>query len=283
MKSQQTKIITAITLILGSAGANAAIVTVTGEFYGFTMGAFGSADATFNNQLSVNGQSIDVCGGDPACANAIARPESISTGLTGNTVSFGYDLNRFPDARMNVFSFVGNAANVEGVGPENPFKLGTFTFTNGMFYPLAFLNYRLTTRSSDAALDNQVFDGRIRFDTNQATVFPRDPQIEADYFTVQDVTGNTLTALGSARVYDYAICPSGDPSAPDCNTGSIDVFGHINSLHLDKFENATGGAFLNSSTTSTLAPATVPVPSAAFLFASGLLSLWGARKNLKLA
>jgi hypothetical protein len=280
MKPQQIKIIAAFALTVNAASVNAALVTVTAEFNQLTMGAFASAAATFNNQLSVNGQSIDVCGGDPLCTNAINNPSSISASLTGNSVTFGYDQNLFPDARMNQFSFVGNTSDVAGAGPQNQFNLGTFTFTNGMFYPLVYLNLTLTTHSSDTALNNQVFNGRIRLESNQSLTFPRDPLVEADYFTVQDLAGNTLTSLGSGRVYDYNICPAGDPSAPDCNTGSVDLIGHINSLHLDGLANATGGAFLNSSTTSELAPVTVPVPPAAFLFGSGILGLWGARKKL---
>lgn len=278
MKRHQ--IIPAIVILLGSASANAALVTVTADFTKFTMGAFSSAEAAFNNQLSVNGQAIDVCGKDPACDHAINNPSSISTSLTGNAVTFGYDQYLFPDARMNIFSFAGNTADVIGVGEDNRFKLGKFTFTNGMFYPLAFLDFTLTTHSANASLDHLTFNGRIRLDTNQALIFPRDPRIEADYFTVQDSGGNTMTALGSARVYDYAICPANDPSAPDCNTGSANLMGHINSLHLDSLANATDGAFLNSSTTASLAPATVPVPSAAFLFSSGLLGLWSKRKTV---
>ncbi len=285
MKPHQVKIIAAFALTASAASVNAALVTVTAEFNQFTMGAFASAAATFNNQLSVNGQSIDVCGGDPLCANAINNPGSISTSLTGNSVTFGYDQTLFPDALMNEFSFVGNTSDVAGVGLQNQFNLGTFTFTNGMFYPLVFLDFTLTTHSSDAVLDNQVFSGRIRLDSNQALTFPRDPQVEADYFTIQDLAGNTFAALGSARVYDYNFCLAGDSSAPNCNTGSVDVVGHINSLHLDGFANATGGAFLNSSTTSTLNPASVPAPPTAFLIGSGLLGLWGARKkfNFKFA
>jgi hypothetical protein len=182
---------------------------------------------------------------------------------------------------MNQFSFAGNTSDVAGVGPQTQFNLGTFTFTNGMFYPLVYLNLTLTTHSSDTALNNKVFNGRIRLETNQSLTFTRDPQVEADYFTVQDFGGSTITSLGSARIYDYDICPAGNPSAPNCNTGSVDLIGHINSLHLDGLANATGGAFLNSSTTSELAPATVPEPPAAFLFGSGLLGLWSARKKLR--
>ncbi len=276
MTPQPIKIIAAIGLVIGSSGINAAPVTVTAEFSTLTMGGFYSGEHTFANQLLVNGNSINVCGGDPACANAMSNPASVAVNLTGSSIDFGYD-NGF---RQNTFSFANHESNVTGTGVENPFTLGTFTFTNGGFYPQAFFDFTLTTHSTDAAFDNHTFAGRIRLDTNSTGAHPGSSSVqkraEADYFVVMDMGGNPITSLGSARVYDYNICPTG-VSAPDCNTGSVDLIGHINSLHLDGLANATGGAFLDSSTTSQLA--SVPVPTAVWLFGSGLLGLLGMRKS----
>jgi hypothetical protein len=58
MKPQQIKIVAAFVLAFNAASVNAALVTVTAEFNQLTMGAFASAAATFNNQLSENEQSI---------------------------------------------------------------------------------------------------------------------------------------------------------------------------------------------------------------------------------
>lgn len=268
-------ILATLALTTATAGSYASSVTVTANFTQFTMGGFASAAATFNNQLSVNGTPIDVCGGDPTCADAINNPSSITVALSGNSVSFGYDPNRFPTARMNEFSFSGSPMEVAGLGPENSFKLGSITYTNGMFYSLAFLDFTLTTHSNDAALDNHMFNGRIRLDTNQSLTFPADPMVEADYFTVGQPGGGTFTTMGSVRVYDYGYCPDG--IGPNCNTGSVDLIGHINSLDLDKFANPAGGAFLNASTTSTLTPA--PIPPAGILLGSSLFGLSRIRKS----
>ncbi|WGS85423.1 hypothetical protein [Methylomonas sp. UP202] len=268
-------ILATLALTTATAGSYASSVTVTANFTQFTMGGFASAAATFNNQLSVNGTPIDVCGGDPTCASAINNPSSITVALSGNSVSFGYDQNRFPTARMNEFSFSGSPMEVAGLGPENSFKLGSITYTNGMFYSLAFLDFTLTTHSNDAALDNHMFNGRIRLDTNQSLTFPADPMVEADYFTVGQPGGGTFTTMGSVRVYDYGYCPDG--IGPNCNTGSVDLIGHINSLDLDKFANPAGGAFLNASITSTLTP--VPIPPAGILLGSSLFGLSRIRKS----
>lgn len=275
MKPQQISIVAAIGFAIGSAGANAALVTVTAEFSKLTMGGFYSGENTFGHQLFVNGKSIDVCGGDPLCAGAMGNPSSVTVNLTGNAVNFGYD----DGFRQNAFAFIRNPTDAAGTGRENSFTLGKFVFTNGGFYPLVFLDFTLTTHSTNTILNNQTFTGRIRLDSNSTTAgywsSDNEKLAEADYFTVQDVGGNTLTDLGSARVFDYNVCPA-SITAPDCNTGSVDLIGHINSLHLDGFANPSGGAFLNSSTTSTLA--SVPVPSALILFGSGLLGLLGMRK-----
>jgi hypothetical protein len=267
-KPQQ--MIAAFALTVAVVSANAASVTTTGSFTQLTMGGFASGGSTFANGLRVNGQAIDVCGTDSTCASAISNPTSITTTLSGSSVAFGYN-NTF---RPNAFSFTSNTADVAGVGASNQFTLGTFTFTNGGFYPLVFFDFTLTTQSSDAALNNQTFSGRIRLDSNSTQTDPG-PGIplatvlaEADYFTVQSSAGSTLTSMGSARVYDYNFCPAGDLSAPACNIGSVDLIGHINSLHLDSFANPTGGAFINSSTTSALAP--VPEPETYALMLAGL-------------
>ncbi|MBD9356568.1 hypothetical protein [Methylomonas albis] len=102
-----------------------------------------------------------------------------------------------------------------------------------------------------------------------------DPMVEADYFTVGHPGGDTFTTMGSVRIYDYGYCPFG--IGPACNTDSVDLIGHINSLDLDNFANPAGGAFLNSSISSTLAP--VPIPAAGILFGSGLFGFSIIRKR----
>ena len=265
----------AFALAAAVVSANAATVTTTASFTQLTMGGFWSGDNTYYHQLNVNGLGIDVCGGDPSCASAMSNPASITASLGGaSSVNFGYNSS---GSRQNAFSFTGNTADVAGTGASNKFTLGTFTFTNGAFYPLAFLDFTLTTHSSDTALNNHTFSGRIRLDTNNGDEI--DALAEADYFTVQSTSGSTFTSLGSVRVYDYSLCPAGHPSAPACNTGSVDLVGHINSLHLDSFANPTGGAFLNSSTTSTLAPVPEPETYALMLAGLGLLGFIARRRR----
>lgn len=255
---------------LSASPAHASQVSVSMELTRFTMGQFFSATGTFNNGLMVNGQSVTVCGSDPTCAAALADPSIVNTAISGSSVVFRYDTAKFPTNAPNSFSFVG--AQSEVAGPGISFLLGTLTFTNGQFYPLAFVDFTLTTHSTNPALNNHGLSGRIRLDTNSTVSLQ--PEAEADYFTLQDAAGRTLSSLGSVRVYDSFACPAGTPAGQTCNVGSVDLYGHINSLDLERFANATGGAFINASTTGSL----VPEPSTGLLWAAGMgLALWRKR------
>lgn len=263
----------ALALLLAGFGTNAgaALVTTTAEFTRFTMGGFYTGANAFTNQLRINGSAIDICNGDPTCAAALLNPLQISIPISGSAVSFGYTN---PAAVVNRFSFESSPQEVLGVGADNKFVLGKVTFVNGQFYPLAFIDFVLTTHSIDPLLDNHSIAGSIRLDVN-ATSPPFDPEVEADYFTVQDPTGRVLSTLGSVRVFDRFACPLDTPSGVACNTGSVDVVGHINSLHLDYFANPTGGAFLNPNVGSSIAP--LPEPGTVQLVALSLLLLAALR------
>lgn len=284
-----------------SAPAGAASVTTTLEFTRFTLGGFawqtgGAWDPArvYQSGLSVNGTDIDVCSGDPTCAATFADPTRISTPISGNSVSFGYraaDIVQTP-LLGNIFSFSAATSTVDGVGAANPFKLGSITYMNGGMYPLMFLDFVLTTHSTDARFDDHRFIGRVRLDTNisQLGYFPDPASPEwasyvldgADYFSVQDAGGQALASLGSVRVYDWGVCPAGDPQDPACNTGSVDLIGHIGSLDLDGFANPSGGAFLNASTGPVLA-ASVPEPSAVALALLALSAAGAARRQRTVA
>lgn len=262
-------LVAAASLLAGNSSL-ASQVSVSAELTRLTMGGFYDGPNTFSNGLEVNGQLVDVCGTDPSCTAAMADPSSITRMVSGSSVEFRYDTTDWPSNRRNVFTFDGASSEVAGTGPEHSFLLGRVTFENGQFYPLVFIDLTLTTHSSDPALDQHTFVGRIRLDTN-ATPAAHDPEPEADYFTVQDAAGRTLQGLGSVRVYDAFDCPDSTPSGQTCNLGSVDLYGHINSLDLDRFANAQGGAFVNTSTTGSL----VPEPGSAWLWILGLAGIAG--------
>jgi hypothetical protein len=250
-----------------SATAQASIVTTTAQFTSFQVAQYANDNFRDNVGFTVNGSS----------ANFGYAPVAVS----GSSVTFDYGPST--STRVdNVFTFTGATANVSGLGASNKFLLGTITYTNGTFNPLSFLDFTLTTQSSNPAFNNHVFTGIIRLDVNSPPVFPTTQaqyDAEADYFTIEDLNGAVLP-IGSVRVYDRPpFCP---PSAgANCNTGTVDVYGYLNSLDISGFANPTGGAFLNTSTDHALDPVsgTVPEPATLALSFSGLGLLGLARRR----
>jgi hypothetical protein len=250
----------AAALMVMGGHAQAASVNVTAEFTALTLGphAFGSR-AALNGGAQINGINLELCNTDAACDALYADPTLFSQPLAGSSVSFGF-WNPQPEW-LNGAAFAGNAAEVAGTGPANAFKLGTFTFTNGLFYDQSFLDLTLTTHSTEAALDNQVFSGRIRLDVYTTNKNPPVPLEEADSFTLTDGAHD----LAKVWVEDLGACSGPDPRAQGCTTGTVDVYGYIDSLHVTRFANPQGGAVL-----AVLEPGT-PALMLAGLGALGLL------------
>lgn len=249
--------------------AQAATVSTTVELTSFTMGQFWSE---YHAGLGIIANGTEVTPADAAAA--FASPASVWAPLSGSSVTFSYG-GALALARSNSFEFLGATdQTVADVGSGNLFKLGTVTYKNGAFNPLAFVDFTITTHSSDSRFDNRTFSGAIRLDVRQSDLdwgAPGLPKDEADYFTIlnSSATNSSATTLpiGSVRVYDYSYCPVGDASAPDCNVGSADLYGYVGSLHVDHFANATGGAFLDASTGSV---PTIPEPETYAMLLAGL-------------
>lgn len=178
----------------------------------------------------------------------------------------------------NVVSFApATGQQVTGFGASNPFLLGTLTFSNGIWTvpagtgavsPLAMLSFNLTAVTDDAAL-NQLYDFEVSgtlqlMGTGNSAA--NTPEQNADYLFY---TGDP--ELGSIRAYELADSPTGS------NTVSVDIYGYLDSLHILRFADATGGGFIGTGTGADPSPVPVPEPATTSLLALGVAGLFGAR------
>ncbi len=252
----------ALALALGMVTATqASPVTVTGRFTSFSTWMF---DPSVRQSL-VNGSALTSSGTVVGSNGAIHYYESNTLNFAVPTTSldFSYGQAGFdpPFPLVNGFGFAGGGADV--VAGQN-FALGTFSFTNGQWYPQADVGFLLTTQSADPALNGHTFSGLLHL----VSTSPDDgiPADEADYFYITDVNGLPIAGANSARVYEEFIQPSDNPG----NTGSFALMGHIDSLVPTDFVSLGGGGFTNASLQPVLA---VPEPDVYAMLLAGLAAV----------
>jgi len=151
------------------------------------------------------------------------------------------------------------AAPAANVALGQDFLMGTLSFTNGTWFTDPDFELVFVSSSSDAAFDGFVWTGALHLSiTPNSTA--NTPVQNADFLWFTN-----STTLGSVRAYEISDSPTGD------NTVIVDIYGHINSLDLTRFDNATGGGFLDPSV------GLLPEPSALVLLGGGALALMWRR------
>jgi hypothetical protein len=240
--------------------AQAAPVTVTGAFTSFSGWIF---DPSVRESL-VHGVALTSSGNVVGNNGAIDYFQSNTLTFAVPTTSFDFSYGQAgftpPFPLVNNFSFDSGAADVVA---GQDFALGTFSFTNGQWYPIADIGFVLTTHSTDAALDGHTFAGSLHLvSTDPGDGIPED---EADYFYATELNGQPVAGINSARVYEPSIQPPGNPG----NVGSFALMGHIDSLVPTGFVSLNGAGFTNSSLEPALALA-VPEPENLSILLAGL-------------
>lgn len=232
--------------------AQAAMVTVTGEFSAFTADNAGS-EAT-----------VTALGAFTPVTTSVQT--GVATSLPAGTSKIDFKFSPNSGFITNSFEFTpGDAADVNR---GDIFRLGSFTFTNGTWFDAIHLAFSLTTHSADSALNNQVFTGTMNLVVNPNVA--DDPFLSADYFFIVE-----RPDLGSVRVFERLIQPLENPGF----TGTAEFYGRIGSLIPTSFANPSGGAFISPSTQTD--PAVVPEPGTLCLLAGGAAFVALPRRSKK--
>lgn len=263
--------------------AQATEVTFTGgftSFFGPVATAPGSLAATVHTEI--NGVPIYATEALPCCAAAFqelglgvsSRSLSDSGGQPVGAVEFSRVF--FGGPNPNLVAFAPSATQDLSVG--STFKIGTFTITNGSWFgnsveenifPDTDFGFSVTTHSSNPLLDGLTFADTLRFTVTN----PESPSAsiidDADsFFFVGHRELGTLSAYEQNDLH-------GNPTPG--NTGTIGLYVRIGSLIPVRLGDATGGAFIGSSSVSP-----VPEPQEALLLLGGLLALF-LRLNRRIA
>jgi hypothetical protein len=261
-------LLAALTLLTPVVAHAAATVTLTGELTSFksALSAYAEdGDGTLNGMpllIDTTLPKVQYSDGD-----STQYPQSQTVTLPSGTssVQFEYTSGIASGPNPNRISFT--AAGPSDVNVGDVFKVGTLSFTNGFWYPYASVGLTIQTHSLDPALNNMTFVGNINVKVSSPVPFYPEPESNADYIYLSDANG-PLTALGSARVYEKAFQPAGNPG----NEGSVNLYARIGSLVPVRFGNPSPGIFLSTSLDPMTTPA-VPEPSSWLMAISGLMLL----------
>ncbi len=262
--------------VLGSASIAAwpaAEVTISGSLTSFQSAL---SPNFIDGNGTLNGAALTL---DPAAptvtyaGSRIAFPQSTTVGLPAGSQSVRFEYTDQMSTGTGQHNLVGfEAAAPVTVEVGDVFKVGTITYTNGFWYPFARVGIRIGVSSADTALDGHSFEGSIIVAVSSPEPFVPEPESNADYFYLEDANG-PLTTLGSVRVYEPHIQPTGNPG----NTGTVDLYARIGSLIPQRFDNPSSGAFLSASLDPLPA---VPEPSThAMLWVGLALAGWLARRR----
>jgi hypothetical protein len=250
-----------VCLVAVSGGSHASLVTVDATFTSFTSWMFDpSVRLDYVNGVQLTSSGV-VVGNNGAIDYFQSNPVIFSGAVSA--LDFTYDPSLSFHPLPNALEFFPNSA--DAVAGED-FTWGTVRFTNGQWFPEADIGVRLTSHSTDAALDGHVMSGVLHLTTVESTT--GDPYDEADYLYLVG-----RPDLGSIRVFDLLFQPPGDPG----NVGNFDLRGHIGSLIPTEWVSVGPGGFTNPSVVPQLSA--VPAPATLGLIAVGLAGLGFAQRR----
>jgi len=279
-------LLAACCLLLITGTVQADNVSITGAFTSFT--------GVVTNQSLLDWCPADQCGsiGPPSQGVQLCPDAGCST-FFGPLTNFPIPMNPSQDTTSSVtFSVPFNPPSNElifkaeqglngsplVVDPHAAFKLGTLTFTNGLWTGDADFGFSIVAQDATTQTAH-VFTGFVHMGLTSPNTGT--PAQNADFIYLTDAAGNPVVSpltdvtLPSLRAYELADSPTGS------NTVSADLYGVFGSLDPTSLQNVTGGGFLDASLTPALSTPPVPEPSTLVLLITGLLPMAGTlKKNL---
>jgi hypothetical protein len=246
-------------MIVFTATATAAPITVTGGFVGYT--GFGFCPG-LGITAQLNGSTLVPTN----CGVSQAIGDVSVTFAEQSTVNFWTEDVFSGVQRVNALQFTPpGVQEIAAIGDE--ILLGTLKYTNGTWLADPSGNggefhLEMRTSSPDPAFEGHTLIDRVRLLITSPTTTPEG---NADFVYL-----TTYTLLGSLRVYEYFDSPIGT------NEGSADIKGRIGSIIPTAFVNPQGAAFIDPGIA--LAP-TVPEPATLSLLAAAALMYARRRKS----
>jgi len=273
-----------VLLVTGTAKADD--ITVTGAFTSF------AGDVTSQNLIDWCGAGVCGTAGFPGpgviiCPNC-ASPSGFSNFPipmnpaqdTTSGVTFWVPFN----PPSNELTFTSSPGPLLNVDPNLPFKLGTLTFTNGLWTGDADFGFSIVAHDLTTQTDH-TFTGFVHMGLTINDFANLTPAQNADFVFLTDLAGAQLIdpltnlPLGSLRAYELVDTPTGT------NIASADLFGVLGSLHPTSFQNPVGG-FLDISVTPALGgppTSSVPEPGTLMLLITGFLAMAGTLRKSPLS
>jgi hypothetical protein len=186
---------------------------------------------------------------------------SLDTPLLGTSQFEFWDVDAFSgEGRHNLIRF--DSSGSHDVSRGQSFLMGSLTLSNGIWFTAPDISVTFRSSSSDPAFDGFVWTDTIRMSITPNDFVNKTPEQNADFIYLLN-----RPDLGSVRAYEANDSPTGS------NSVTVDLYGAINSIDLQRFANARGAGFIDSSVALEPTISAVTEPTTMAFLGTGLAGL----------